>query len=67
MPAIVRIVRESEGDALVVTHSSCMISFLAELNGTPLETMFEDYHAPNAGAVPVGRERILARFGGAAD
>ena len=44
-----------------------MISFLAELNGTPLETMFEDYHAPNAGAVPVGRERILARFGGAAD
>ena len=27
VPAIVRIVRESEGDALVVTHSSCMISF----------------------------------------
>ena len=67
VPAIVRIVRESEGDALVVTHSSCMISFLAELNGTPLETMFEDYHAPNAGAVPVERERIFARFGGAAD
>lgn len=64
VPAVVRIAREAQGEALIVTHSACMVSFLAELNSTPLETMFEDYRAPNAGATPVERSRILARFGG---
>lgn len=65
VPAVVRIAREARGEALIVTHSACMVSFLAELNSTPLETMFDDYRAPNAGAVAVARERVLRRFGAA--
>ena len=61
--AVRRIVSETRGDALIVTHSACMLAFQAELNRTPLETMLRDYAAPNAEAIPVSADKILERWG----
>lgn len=60
--AVRGIARESRGDALIVTHSACMLAFQAELNRTPLETMLRDYAAPNAEAIAIPAERILERW-----
>lgn len=59
---VLEIARETRGDALIVTHSACMLAFQAELNRTPLETMLRDYSAPNAEAIPISAERILNRW-----
>lgn len=63
VPAIVRIAREAEGDVMVVSHNGSIRAFLAELYGTPLETMGEDYPTPNAGAIEVDAAKVLERFG----
>lgn len=63
IPAVVRIAREAEGDVMIVSHNGTIKAFLAELNGTPLERMGEDYPTPNAGAIEVDAARILERFG----
>ena len=63
IPAIVRIAREAEGDVMVVSHNGSIRAFLAELYGTPLETMGEDYPTPNAGAIEVDAAKVLERFG----
>ena len=62
--AVLGILREAQGDVLVVTHSACIQIFLAELNGTPLESMSKDYPAPNAEAIAIEGQRILDRFAG---
>lgn len=63
IPAVVRIVREATADVMIVSHNGTIKAFLAELNGTPLETMGEDYSTPNAGAIEVDAAKILERFG----
>jgi len=63
IPAVVRIVRENTEDVMIVSHNGTIKSFLAELNGTPLETMGVDYPTPNAGAIEVDAARIMERFG----
>lgn len=60
--AVTRIAREAQGNALIVTHSACMLSFQAELYRTPLENMLRDYQAPNAEAIPISAEEILKRW-----
>lgn len=63
VPAVVRIVREAAGDVMIVTHNGTIRIFLAELYGTPLETMAADYPTPNASAIEVDAAKILERFG----
>lgn len=60
--AVLRIVREAKGDVLIVSHSACMLSFQAALNRTPIESMLKDYCAPNAEAIVIDADRILARW-----
>jgi len=62
IPAMLRIAKEAKGDVLVVTHSGCLMAFLAELNETPLERMGKDYATPNAEVIAVSCARILARW-----
>ena len=40
--AVLRIIREAQGDVLIVSHSACLMSFQAELNRTPFERMLKD-------------------------
>lgn len=61
--AVVRIAREATRDVMIVTHNGTIKAFLAELYGTPLETMGQDYPTPNAGAIEVDAAKILERFG----
>ena len=61
--AVVRIARENTQDVMIVSHNGTIKAFLAELYGTPLETMGEDYPTPNAGAVKVDAAKVLERFG----
>lgn len=63
IPAVVRIVREATADVMIVSHNGTIKAYLAELNGTPLETMGADYPTPNAGAIEVDAAKILERFG----
>lgn len=63
IPAVVRIIREATADVMIVSHNGTIKAFLAELNGTPLETMGADYPTPNAGAIEVDAAKILERFG----
>ena len=63
VPAIVHIAKEVKGDVMVVSHNGSIRAFLAELYGTPLETMGEDYPTPNAGAIEVDAAKVLERFG----
>ena len=63
IPAIVRIAKESKGDVMVVSHNGSIRAFLAELYGTPMETMGADYPTPNAGAIEVDAAKVLERFG----
>ena len=63
VPAVVRIAREAEGDVMIVSHNGTIRIFLAELYGTPLETMAADYPTPNASAIEVDAAKILDRFG----
>ena len=60
--AVLKIVREAEGDVMIVSHSACMLAFQAELNRTPLERMMKEYAAPNAEAIVIDGERILKRW-----
>lgn len=62
VPAVMRILADAEGDVLIVTHSACILAFLAELNRTPLERMLRDYAAPNAEAIELDSAQILARW-----
>lgn len=63
IPAVVRIAREATSDVMIVSHNGTIKSFLAELYGTPLETMGADYPTPNAGAIEVDAAKILEKFG----
>lgn len=63
VPAVVDIVREATADVMIVSHNGTIRALLAELNGTPLETMNNDYPMPNAGAVAVDAAKLLDRFG----
>jgi len=63
IPAVVRIAREATADVMIVSHNGTIKAFLAELYGTPLETMGADYPTPNAGAIAVDAAKILERFG----
>lgn len=60
--AVLDIIRDAEGDVLIVTHSACILAFLAELNRTPLERMLRDYSAPNAEAIELDAAAILNRW-----
>jgi len=60
--ALKRIIREAEGDVLVISHSGCLMAIQAELNGTPLETMHHSYATPNAEVVEIDAQRILDRW-----
>lgn len=63
IPAVVGIAREATADIMIVSHNGTIRALLAELNGTPLETMNNDYPMPNAGAVAVDAAKLLDRFG----
>lgn len=63
IPAVVRVAQEATGDVMIVSHNGTIKALLAELNGTPLETMNQDYPTPNAGATEVDAAKILERFG----
>lgn len=60
--AVLKIVREAQGDVMIVSHSACLLAFQAELNRTPLERMLKDYTAPNAGVIEIDAQRILDRW-----
>lgn len=62
VPAVLEIVRGAQGDVLIVSHSGCILCFQAMLNRTPLECMMRDYKAPNAEAICIDGDRILARW-----
>lgn len=60
--ALKGIIRDSDGDVLVISHSGCLMAIQAELNGTPLERMHHDYATPNAEVVELDAQRILDRW-----
>lgn len=63
VPAVVRIAREATGDVMIVSHNGTIRIFLAELYGTPMETMGADYATPNGSAIEVDADLVLKRFG----
>lgn len=48
MPALKRILDRKQGDALIVTHSACIMTLLSYLRGTPFEDMVANYRIGNA-------------------
>ena len=62
IPAISSLAHRESGNTLVITHSACIHTILAELNGTPLETMFCDYHTPNAQPIALDAARVRGRW-----
>lgn len=57
--AVKDIISERKGDVLVLTHSACIQILLAEIHGTPIETMSKDYPIPNAEVIEIDPDSIL--------
>ncbi len=61
VPALKRILEKEEGDALVVTHSACIMTLLSYLHKTPFEDM-RNYRIGNAQICELEEEQIQKAY-----
>ena len=62
LPALSQIMEETEGNALIVTHSAIIMTLMSYIYDTPFEDMAKNYKTGNTGIVELEKEELYKKI-----
>ena len=62
LPALAQIMEETEGNALIVTHSAIIMTIMSYVYDTPFEDMAKNYKTGNTGIVELEKEELYKKI-----